>query len=117
MTCEKCPECEGCEHCPMLPAKAAPEPSLEQMKLAIEAHLQERGAKVGCWGGDESIRNIYYELPERYRAIVSEAAPESEDEAFERWWTSTHPTYLYNVRDEAKAAWNARARLDAERGR
>lgn len=44
-------------------------------------------------------------------------APESEDEAFERWWKPTFgdPANQMQimVRDTARQAWNARSRLSA----
>ena len=44
-------------------------------------------------------------------------APESEDEAFERWFSRVWPEGAELVRGITQAAWNARARLDAERER
>lgn len=83
----------------------------------------------GLSGEHRAWQNAYYELP-------PQPAPESEDEAFERWWCNEYRSYaeliaqpiceddyeqgIESVRSEAhrskeksRKAWNARARLSA----
>lgn len=78
-----------------------------------EEYMRGRGCREGDWVISPNPGRVDFMSHETFSELYTVAAPESEDEAFERWWTATHPTYLHSVRDEAKAAWNARARLSA----
>jgi hypothetical protein len=51
------------------------------------------------------------------RDATAKAVPESEDEAFEiAWYDYMGETRESNSKTEARFWWNARARMDAERG-
>lgn len=56
--------------------------------------------------------------PKLPQPIPAKAAPESEEEAFERAWDEYRSDdYEPGSRSAARHFWNARARLDAERGK
>lgn len=48
---------------------------------------------------------------------LQQPAPESEEEAFERAWRQRVARGVPYDREEFRHGWNARARLDAERGK
>lgn len=95
------------------------EPTLEENQPLCSAVSPSGDWTCSLIKGHKHQQHVAYESHEEGGYVLEmwcddpKPAPESEDEAFERWWTATHPTYLYSVRDEAKKAWQARARLYA----
>lgn len=106
-------------------------PMLEEMKKAVlgrypnaDSHQEHES---GAWGIFVRITQTYGETlwfsteelawSNAYSKSPTKAkpAPESEDEAFERWWNEyTRPSgEMEHHKAKAKAAWNARARLSA----
>jgi hypothetical protein len=55
--------------------------SIEEMKSAIEADLAKRSARIGAWGGEDSIRGMYTKLP---TAQPQDAPKSDRREAFEQ---------------------------------
>lgn len=75
-----------------------------------------KGCKPAAMTDLERVQASYITGSQTYTP-ESEAAPESEDEAFERFFAKQWPDGGSIIRDVSLIAWNARARLDAERGR
>jgi hypothetical protein len=106
------------------------EPTLEEMKQAVldrypnaHSHQEQESGSWGIfvrpsqtygetlWFATEELAwsNAYSKSPTK-----ASLAPDSEDEAFERWWVSEGYTSSARTDYElSRIAWNARARLSA----
>jgi hypothetical protein len=145
MVCEKCPRCEGCEHVPgspysrKLPAKAAPKPK-DDVAHTPTPWVRDTTCGAGCdirasngrkvaatYGVANTAKTHEGRMKQQaedranadliVRAVnASCAAPESEDEAFERVWHN-YMGETIEGKGDARYWWNARARMDAERRR
>jgi hypothetical protein len=111
------------------------EPTLEEMKKAVLIVYPSAQSKPD-YSGSPSADNVIFNCDEHgrdlgvlsdgflsendawrdaYSRLPKKPAPESEDEAFERWWGAEGmvASEIRNSHGSAKLAWDARARLSA----
>lgn len=93
----------------------------EDAKMHMDHHLC-RDAGNAPWEVKNDLKLTAKDAPAKEYEITgfreTNPAPESEDEAFRKWWIHAMKLGWTSIEyNAALAAWNARARLDAERGR